>query len=107
MSYDPVKRYKPFREFTSDVELIAENAIEYNPADDHTGRQIRHRAAELKDFLHSLLGLSYSFTHFYSVLFRSTQFYLILLSSTQFYLVLLKRLNLFVIYVQKRLNKPE
>ena len=76
MSYDPVKRYKPFREFTSDVELIAENAIEYNPADDHTGRQIRHRAAELKDFLHSLLGLSYS------VLLSSTQFYSDLLSST-------------------------
>lgn len=49
MEYDAVK------EFICDVELIAENAIEYNPADDHTGRQIRHRAAELKDFLHSLL----------------------------------------------------
>ena len=45
-----------FRGFIDDVETISANAIEYNPPDDHTGRQIRHRAAELKDFLHSLLG---------------------------------------------------
>lgn len=47
--------YETVKGFVDDVEMVSENAIEYNPPEDHTSRQIRHRAAELKDTLHSLL----------------------------------------------------
>ena len=42
-------RYGAVKDFLQDVDLIWQNALEYNPDRDPSDRQIRHRACALKD----------------------------------------------------------
>ncbi|XP_043973679.1 ATPase family AAA domain-containing protein 2-like isoform X2 [Gambusia affinis] len=48
-------RYGTVREFLQDVDLIWQNALEYNPDRDPSDRQIRHRACALKDTVHAII----------------------------------------------------
>ncbi|XP_053289105.1 ATPase family AAA domain-containing protein 2 isoform X3 [Pleuronectes platessa] len=48
-------RYGAVKEFVQDVDLIWQNALEYNPDRDPSGRQIRHRACALKDTIHAII----------------------------------------------------
>uniref|UniRef100_A0A3B4AX49 ATPase family AAA domain-containing protein 2 n=1 Tax=Periophthalmus magnuspinnatus TaxID=409849 RepID=A0A3B4AX49_9GOBI len=47
-------QYGTVREFLHDVDLIWQNALEYNP-DRDPSRQIRHRACALKDTVHAII----------------------------------------------------
>ncbi|XP_069393227.1 ATPase family AAA domain-containing protein 2 isoform X3 [Paralichthys olivaceus] len=48
-------RYGTVKEFLQDVDLIWQNALEYNPDRDPSDRQIRHRACALKDTIHAII----------------------------------------------------
>ncbi|KAM4633071.1 ATPase family AAA domain-containing protein 2 isoform 2-T2 [Polymixia lowei] len=48
-------RYVTVKEFLYDVDLIWQNALEYNPDRDPSDRQIRHRACALKDTVHAII----------------------------------------------------
>uniref|UniRef100_A0A8D3A301 ATPase family AAA domain-containing protein 2 n=1 Tax=Scophthalmus maximus TaxID=52904 RepID=A0A8D3A301_SCOMX len=48
-------RYGTAKEFVQDVDLIWQNALEYNPDRDPSDRQIRHRACALKDTVHAII----------------------------------------------------
>ncbi|XP_053183237.1 ATPase family AAA domain-containing protein 2-like isoform X2 [Scomber japonicus] len=48
-------KYGTVKEFLQDVDLIWQNALEYNPDRDPSDRQIRHRACSLKDTVHAII----------------------------------------------------
>nr|XP_046256103.1 ATPase family AAA domain-containing protein 2-like isoform X2 [Scatophagus argus] len=48
-------QYGTVKEFLQDVDLIWQNALEYNPDKDPSDRQIRHRACALKDTVHAII----------------------------------------------------
>uniref|UniRef100_A0A671WDC1 ATPase family AAA domain-containing protein 2 n=1 Tax=Sparus aurata TaxID=8175 RepID=A0A671WDC1_SPAAU len=48
-------QYETVKEFLHDVDLIWQNALEYNPDRDPSDRQIRHRACALKDTVHAII----------------------------------------------------
>ncbi|XP_070767520.1 ATPase family AAA domain-containing protein 2-like [Enoplosus armatus] len=48
-------QYGSVKEFLQDVDLIWQNALEYNPDRDPSDRQIRHRACALKDTVHAII----------------------------------------------------
>lgn len=48
-------QYATVKEFLYDVDLIWQNALEYNPDRDPSDRQIRHRACALKDTVHAII----------------------------------------------------
>ncbi|XP_063735979.1 ATPase family AAA domain-containing protein 2-like isoform X2 [Eleginops maclovinus] len=48
-------QYETVKEFLYDVDLIWQNALEYNPDRDPSDRQIRHRACALKDTVHAII----------------------------------------------------
>ncbi|XP_040899672.1 ATPase family AAA domain-containing protein 2-like isoform X2 [Toxotes jaculatrix] len=48
-------QYATVKEFLQDVDLIWQNALEYNPDRDPSDRQIRHRACALKDTVHAII----------------------------------------------------
>ncbi|XP_029959269.1 ATPase family AAA domain-containing protein 2 isoform X2 [Salarias fasciatus] len=48
-------KYGTVKEFLADVDLIWQNALEYNPDRDPSDRQIRHRACALKDTVHAII----------------------------------------------------
>ncbi|XP_044214313.1 ATPase family AAA domain-containing protein 2-like isoform X2 [Thunnus albacares] len=48
-------KYWTVKEFLQDVDLIWQNALEYNPDRDPSDRQIRHRACALKDTVHAII----------------------------------------------------
>ncbi|KAF5301316.1 hypothetical protein FQA39_LY10714 [Lamprigera yunnana] len=48
-------KYECARDFLSDIELIVQNALEYNPAKTSADKQIRHRACSLRDYAHTLI----------------------------------------------------
>lgn len=48
-------QYVTVKEFIHDVDLIWQNALEYNPDRDPSDRQIRHRACALKDTVHAII----------------------------------------------------
>ncbi|KAM9353797.1 ATPase family AAA domain-containing protein 2 [Symphorus nematophorus] len=48
-------QYGTAKEFLEDVDLIWQNALEYNPDRDPSDRQIRHRACALKDTVHAII----------------------------------------------------
>ncbi|XP_060937855.1 ATPase family AAA domain-containing protein 2-like [Limanda limanda] len=49
-------RYGAVKEFVQDVDLIWQNALEYNPERDPSGRQIRHRACALRVTIHAIIS---------------------------------------------------
>uniref|UniRef100_A0A3B3YK56 ATPase family AAA domain-containing protein 2 n=1 Tax=Poecilia mexicana TaxID=48701 RepID=A0A3B3YK56_9TELE len=55
MSRIDLHRYGTVKEFLQDVDLIWQNALEYNPDRDPSDRQIRHRACALKDTVHAII----------------------------------------------------
>ncbi|MFT7816173.1 ATPase family AAA domain-containing protein 2 isoform X3 [Arapaima gigas] len=48
-------QYVTVKDFLDDVDLIWQNALEYNPDTDPSDRQIRHRACALKDCVHAII----------------------------------------------------
>ncbi|XP_074510873.1 ATPase family AAA domain-containing protein 2 isoform X3 [Sebastes fasciatus] len=48
-------QYATVKEFLQEVDLIWQNALEYNPDRDPSDRQIRHRACALKDTVHAII----------------------------------------------------
>ncbi|KAL3287427.1 hypothetical protein HHI36_001898 [Cryptolaemus montrouzieri] len=48
-------RYECAKDFLSDIELIVQNALEYNPARTSVDKQIRHRACSLRDYAYTLI----------------------------------------------------
>ncbi|XP_068426543.1 ATPase family AAA domain-containing protein 2-like isoform X2 [Clinocottus analis] len=48
-------QYETVKEFLQDVDLIWQNALEYNPDRDPSDRQIRHKACALKDTVHAII----------------------------------------------------
>ncbi|KAJ8273122.1 hypothetical protein GJAV_G00097700, partial [Gymnothorax javanicus] len=48
-------KYVTVKEFIQDVDLIWQNALEYNPDVDPSDRVIRHRACTLKDTVHAII----------------------------------------------------
>lgn len=48
-------RYECARDFLDDIELIVQNALEYNPAKTSADKQIRHRACSLRDYAFTLI----------------------------------------------------
>ncbi|XP_077431925.1 ATPase family AAA domain-containing protein 2 isoform X2 [Vanacampus margaritifer] len=48
-------QYVTVKDFLQDVDLIWQNALEYNPDRDPSDRQIRHRACALKDTAHAII----------------------------------------------------
>ncbi|XP_031731941.1 ATPase family AAA domain-containing protein 2 isoform X1 [Anarrhichthys ocellatus] len=48
-------QYGTVKEFLHDVDLIWQNALEYNPDKVPSDRQIRHRACALKDTVHAII----------------------------------------------------
>lgn len=48
-------KYGTVKEYLQDVDLIWQNALEYNPDRDPSDRQIRHRACALKDTVHAII----------------------------------------------------
>lgn len=48
-------RYECARDFLNDIELICQNALEYNPARTSADKQIRHRACSLRDYAYTLI----------------------------------------------------
>lgn len=49
-------KYLTAKEFLCDIDLIASNALEYNPDKDPSDKIIRHRACSLKDTAHAMLA---------------------------------------------------
>ena len=48
--------YSTGKSFLADVELICNNALEYNPDETNEDRAIRHRACTLKDVAHAIMS---------------------------------------------------
>ncbi|XP_049823410.1 ATPase family AAA domain-containing protein 2 isoform X2 [Aethina tumida] len=48
-------RYECAKDFLDDIELIVQNALEYNPARTSADKQIRHRACSLRDYAYTLI----------------------------------------------------
>ncbi|XP_050294665.1 ATPase family AAA domain-containing protein 2-like isoform X2 [Anthonomus grandis grandis] len=48
-------RYECAKDFLSDIDLICQNALEYNPAKSSADKQIRHRACSLRDYAYTLI----------------------------------------------------
>ncbi|CAH0551689.1 unnamed protein product [Brassicogethes aeneus] len=48
-------RYECAKDFLNDIELICQNALEYNPARSSADKQIRHRACSLRDYAYTLI----------------------------------------------------
>jgi hypothetical protein len=48
-------QYETANQFLYDIDLITNNALEYNPARDSNDRQIRHRACALRDLARELI----------------------------------------------------
>ncbi|XP_044264400.1 ATPase family AAA domain-containing protein 2-like isoform X2 [Tribolium madens] len=48
-------RYECAKDFLKDIELIVQNALEYNPAKTSADKQIRHRACSLRDYAYTLI----------------------------------------------------
>ncbi|KAH1015165.1 hypothetical protein HUJ05_012934 [Dendroctonus ponderosae] len=48
-------RYECAKDFLQDIDLICENALEYNPAKSSADKQIRHRACSLRDYAYTLI----------------------------------------------------
>ncbi|XP_072379827.1 ATPase family AAA domain-containing protein 2-like isoform X1 [Diabrotica undecimpunctata] len=48
-------RYECAKDFLTDIELICQNALEYNPAKTSADKQIRHRACSLRDYAYTLI----------------------------------------------------
>ncbi|KAM6968046.1 ATPase family AAA domain-containing protein 2 [Aplochiton taeniatus] len=48
-------KYTTVKEFLHNVDLVWQNALEYNPDRDPSDRQIRHRACALKDAVHAII----------------------------------------------------
>ena len=48
--------YSTGKSFLADVELICDNALEYNPDETNEDRAIRHRACTLKDVAHAIMS---------------------------------------------------
>nr|CAH7737226.1 unnamed protein product [Callosobruchus chinensis] len=48
-------KYECARDFLNDIELICQNALEYNPARTSADKQIRHRACSLRDYAYTLI----------------------------------------------------
>ncbi|XP_022910734.1 ATPase family AAA domain-containing protein 2-like isoform X2 [Onthophagus taurus] len=48
-------RYECAKDFLNDIELIVQNALEYNPAKTSADKQIRHRACSLRDYAYTLI----------------------------------------------------
>ncbi|KAJ8925460.1 hypothetical protein NQ315_009294 [Exocentrus adspersus] len=48
-------RYECAKDFLNDIELICQNALEYNPARTSADKQIRHRACSLRDYAYTLI----------------------------------------------------
>ncbi|XP_071042928.1 ATPase family AAA domain-containing protein 2 isoform X4 [Parasteatoda tepidariorum] len=48
-------RYETVAQFLSDIDLLCQNALEYNPDRDPSDKLIRHRACALKDMAHALV----------------------------------------------------
>ncbi|KAM6909707.1 ATPase family AAA domain-containing protein 2 [Xenentodon cancila] len=55
MSKIDLHQYGTVKEFLEDVDLIWQNALEYNPDRDPSDRLIRHRACALKDTVHAII----------------------------------------------------
>ena len=53
--------------FLSDVELICDNALEYNPDETNEDRGIRHRACTLKDVAHAIMSAGEAYEYRYVV----------------------------------------
>ncbi|CAH1164178.1 unnamed protein product [Phaedon cochleariae] len=50
-----IHRYECAKDFLNDIELICQNALEYNPARSSADKQIRHRACSLRDYAYTLI----------------------------------------------------
>ncbi|XP_054717398.1 LOW QUALITY PROTEIN: ATPase family AAA domain-containing protein 2-like [Uloborus diversus] len=48
-------RYETVAQFLSDIDLVCQNALEYNPDRDPSDKLIRHRACALKDAAHAIV----------------------------------------------------
>lgn len=48
-------RYECAKDFLTDIDLICQNALEYNPARTSVDKQIRHRACSLRDYAYTLI----------------------------------------------------
>ncbi|XP_066152334.1 ATPase family AAA domain-containing protein 2-like isoform X2 [Euwallacea fornicatus] len=48
-------RYECAKDFLIDIDLICQNALEYNPAKTSADKQIRHRACSLRDYAYTLI----------------------------------------------------
>ncbi|XP_074037213.1 ATPase family AAA domain-containing protein 2 isoform X2 [Leptinotarsa decemlineata] len=48
-------QYECAKDFLNDIELICQNALEYNPARSSADKQIRHRACSLRDYAYTLI----------------------------------------------------
>ncbi|KAK9880503.1 hypothetical protein WA026_011742 [Henosepilachna vigintioctopunctata] len=48
-------RYECAKDFLADIELIVENALEYNPDRSSVDKQIRHKACSLRDYAYTLI----------------------------------------------------
>ncbi|KAF7283951.1 hypothetical protein GWI33_022776 [Rhynchophorus ferrugineus] len=47
--------YECAKDFLTDIDLICQNALEYNPAKSSADKQIRHRACSLRDYAYTLI----------------------------------------------------
>ncbi|CAL1262176.1 unnamed protein product [Larinioides sclopetarius] len=50
-----LQRYETVDQFLSDIDLVCQNALDYNPDRDPSDKIIRHRACSLKDVAHALV----------------------------------------------------
>ncbi|GFT89929.1 ATPase family AAA domain-containing protein 2B [Trichonephila clavipes] len=50
-----LQRYETVGQFLSDIDLVCQNALDYNPDRDPSDKIIRHRACSLKDVAHALV----------------------------------------------------
>ncbi|CAG9766232.1 unnamed protein product [Ceutorhynchus assimilis] len=48
-------RYECAKDFLHDIDLICQNALEYNPSKTSADKQIRHRACSLRDYAYTLI----------------------------------------------------
>ncbi|KAK7158169.1 hypothetical protein R3I93_009389 [Phoxinus phoxinus] len=55
LSQIDLHKYETVAAYLHDVDLIWQNALEYNPDRDPSDRQIRHRACALKDTVHAII----------------------------------------------------
>ncbi|GIY05341.1 ATPase family AAA domain-containing protein 2B [Caerostris extrusa] len=50
-----LQRYETVEQFLSDIDLVCQNALDYNPDRQPSDKVIRHRACSLKDVAHALV----------------------------------------------------